>query len=309
MTIRQIRWARNRKPIGLAADPTAPKPPGPLGLRPVVFASPKQQIQAIKKLKMPSPARDAKTKLARDVSWPLFKKKDPDIGDLQQGALHNCPLVSLLAALANTNIGRKHIRKLVMEHKAVTETDLSGVVNELDSTPASKKITTNRYFKVKLGSRSYEVSSVLYTDDADRNWSPIYMGSPTEVLWPCLIEKAYAKKEGGYGQLDSAFGKGLTLNEIWKTVVGSDPQGFKVDDKTKSAEILAAARAAKRIPTVAASKLKLGITGGAAAWHGYVVLGVTGSKIKLYDPMKLKNYTFSLKEFSEDFEAVLYGGP
>jgi hypothetical protein len=270
-------------------------------LHPVIFAVPKLQTQATKKLTMPKPASDSATKLVRHVPWDLFKHETPAVSDVEQsGRLSNCPLAALLSALAHTPKGRAHIKSLVTQVSAIVETDVSGVASELDSTPPGNKITTPYYFTVQLGGKAIEVSSVFYTDDADAGWDLIYMTSPNQALWPGVIEKAYAVKEGGYGALDSGSGKGLTLNEIWKVVVGSTADGFAVNTQTHEAQIRAAVTAARTRPTVAASD---------AAWHGFAVLGMRDARIELYDPMKPGREMVSMADFRTKFSALLYGSP
>jgi hypothetical protein len=126
---------------------------------------------------MPPPAGNG-TYYVHSFVTTLVSKNGPVVDDVQQGALANCPIAAILAALAHTESGRKRIAGMVSESTAAVETDLSGVASKLDNPPKNNKITTNRYFTVSLGN-AIEVSDVLYTDDADANWSPIYMKSPT----------------------------------------------------------------------------------------------------------------------------------
>jgi hypothetical protein len=277
--------------------------PGPLSFGPGIFLAPNQTAKAIKKLTMPPPAGGAKTIVARDVPWSLYAKTAPALADVSQGALANCPLASLLAALAYTGSGQKLIQSIVAEQAGVVETDLSGVADRLEEPPSGNRIMTTRYFTVKLGGKTFEVSGVLYTDDADRNWTPAYMRSPTNIIWPCVIEKAYAVKEGGYENLDS---KGLTANAIWEVVVGAKPGGFEVGAKTDDAKIRAAAENAARTPTIAASKDE---ATDVTAWHGFAVLGMKDGGIELYDPMMVRRQTVSLAVFHKNFQAVLFGTP
>jgi hypothetical protein len=276
--------------------------PGPLSVGPGIFLAPKQIAKAVKTLGMPPPAGGAKTIVARDVTWSLYAKATPALADVSQGALANCPLAALLAALAYTANGRKRVESIVTEQAAIVETDLSSVADHLEEVPSGNRIQSTRYFTVKLGGKSIEVSGVLYTDDA-RNWTPAYMRSPTGVIWPCVIEKAYAEKEGGYEALDS---KGLTANAIWEVVVGAPPSGFPVTGKTDDAKIRAAIDNAARIPTIAASADE---AQDVTAWHGFAVLGMKGAQIELYDPMMVRRQAVSLDVFRKNFTAVLFGTP
>ena len=277
--------------------------PGPLNAGPGVFLAPKQVAKAVKKLTMPPPAGGAKTIVARDVGWNRFTEVKLALADVSQGALANCPLASLLAALAYTASGQDLIDRIVTEQAAVVETDLSAVADRLEEVPTGNRIASTRYFKVTLGGKTFEVSPVLYTDDADKNWTPAYMGSPTSVIWACMIEKAYAVKEGGYEELDS---KGLTANAIWEVVVGAKPGGFPVNGKTDDAKIKGAVDNAAKVPTIAASNDD---AKDVPSWHGFAVLGMKSGGVELYDPMMVRRQTVTLDVFRKNFQAILFGNP
>lgn len=292
-------------PLGIVPGTGGQRLPGPLNYTPGVYLGPNQPSSApkrpalLKRLMMPPPAADSRTKVARDIEWNLFSDKGaPALTDVIQGGLANCPLASLLAALAFTSAGQRHLLGMVTEHKDTVETDLSGVADELEE--KIDKIVTGRYFTVKLVSKSFEVSSVLYTDEA-RDPNPIYMTSPNQVLWPCLIEKAFAAKVGGYEGLNDP--NKLSANTIWETITGSKPDGFEVTAKTPPAKIQGVAKNANRTPTIAASKDDATAVTG---WHGFTVLGLKGSKIELYDPMEAERKTLSLPNFIKNFKAILY---
>lgn len=295
-------------PLGIAPGAGGARPPGPLGYAPGVYLAPNQSSGATKKpsapkqLKMPPPAADSVTKLARDIKWSLFTSDgSPALNDVKQGALANCPLASLLAALAFTSTGQRHLLGLVAEQKATVETDLSAVAKDLEEAPGNNKITTDRYFTVTLERQAFEVSSVLYTDEA-RDPNPIYMTSPNQALWPCVIEKALAAKVGGYNEVDDP--SKLTANRIWEIVMGAKPDGFEVTDKTPRAKLEEVAKNAKRVPTIAASKDE---AADVSPWHGFTVLGMKEKHIELYDPSAAKRKLLSLPTFIKNFKAVLHG--
>ncbi len=233
---------------------------------------------AVKTLKMPKPAPDNITKLVRAVLWPLGKD-NPAPGDVRQGGLGNCQVASILAALANTSIGRARIGALVDEHRGAVVTDLSDVLKELAEPPKERdKIISDRSFTVTLGKGSAEVTDVFYTDEGDRDtWSMIYMDSPkpNQKLWPCVIEKGYAVVLGNdYNKLNSFEVDGqkpyLPAEEVWSDLVGKDP-AFLDPSKIKEA-----AAAASLFPTIAASRDDAKKVTG---WHGFAVLGLGGSAI------------------------------
>jgi hypothetical protein len=145
---------------------------------------------------------------------------------------------------------------------------------------------------------------VLYTDDGDRDWGPLYMTSPNKALWPCVIEKAFAAKLGGYTELDYRYAKPGTRTSgfFWEVVLNAPPNILPVTVSTSSAAIQNIAQAAKTKPAISASKDgAAGVTGD----HGFAVLGMLGPKIELYDPNTTKRQTLSLGEFRNNFEMML----
>ena len=303
MTLRSDNRARLPGPIGNSTAGAGARVPGPLGFQVVVMTP--VAVAQVKALKMPPPASGDEKYYAHSFGSNLFNKGGPVVADVQQGNLAICPIAAILAALAHTASGKKRLAGMVAEHSAVVETDLTGV-SKLE-TP-EKKIITKRYFTVTLG-KTFEVSDVLYTDDADRNWSPIYMKSPTDALWACMIEKAFAVQMGSYQELDR---EGVTVNHFWKILLGADPQGIKVDDNTDLSRIKSIASAAAKVPTIGASRddpqVETHSRGKVASWHGYAVLGVRGSNIELYDPHR-KKLELSLAEFRSFFQALFFGNP
>lgn len=301
MTLQHRGGARVPGPLGVSPGGVGGRLPGPLAFRHVLVATPGVVARLTKTLKMPPPAADSKTKQARLVTWDLFRKQAPATVDVKQGGLANCPIASILAALAHTESGRQRIQGIVAEHPGAVVTDLSGVAGELDSPPKDNKIVSNRYFSVTLGKTSFEVSDVLYTDDADRNWDPIYMRSPTEALWPCVIEKAFAVREGSYQKIDEED----LANAFWTVLVGSDPEVLLITDKTDLAEIRTAVAAAAKVPTIGASRDD---ATKVEPWHGYAVMRIQDSTVELYNPYG-KTEKISLKDFRSNFKAILRGNP
>jgi len=253
---------------------------GPAGTQTATKAATKAHA-----FKMPKAfdSASATTKVARVVDWPLFGKSGPKTTDISQGALPNCPLPTILAAMANTADGRKRILAMVTPHDDAAVTDLSDVLDQVSDQTGS--VTSKRYFTVKLA-KEIEVSDVLYTDDADSGWSPLYMqasdsGSP--VLWACVIEKAYAVQEGGYDKLNE-----MVVNKVWKDILGAKPNGFEINGKTDLEKIRERAANASKVPTILASKNDKSIEDASKQKvvhdHGYAVLGMTGNTVNLYNP-------------------------
>ena len=303
-------------PTGMSAGPGAGRIPGSLGLGAGAGAPPSPSASSPKLLPMPNPAGDGKTKVASDMTWKLFPGKVA-LGDVQQQTLLDCTVGALLAAHAHTETGRKKIRGMLDEHGGTVETDLSHLPDDVqiavdkkdkpgaeakNGEPARpKKRASSRYFTVRLGAKSVEVSPLLYTDES-RDPEPVYMSSPTNALWPCLVEKAYAQMLGDYAKLNSPNDK--NANTIWEEVTGLAPNAFKVADAT-DAEILGAAKRANHVPTIAASIMGTTTESDLQGFHGFVLLGLAEKKLRVYDASKLTTTSLAVEQFRANFTVVL----
>ncbi len=320
MTLQYKGGARFPGPLGTSPGILGGRLPGPLRFRQVDLSK-GGATKAIKKLEMPPPTRIISSVIrARTVSWKLGKKM-PARGDVQQGALANCPVGAILAALAHTESGRTRIDSLITEYVgASVETTLSANVMTVlssetqeggnpDYTSQVKTLHSNRYFAVTLGNM-IEVSDTFYVKGSNDTFADMeYMDSPTEMLWPCVIEKAYAVKLKSYEELDDPK---HTVEEFWEVLVGKKPVVIRDGNMTEQ-KIRAAAIAASKVPTIGATRdevPKIDNTGATRvdSDHGYAVLGIQGSSIELYNPWG-KTEKISIKDFSSNFEAIYYGSP
>jgi hypothetical protein len=100
------------------------------------------------------------------------------------------------------------------------------------------------------------------------------MESPNNALWPCVIEKAYAKhlNKGGY----TIFEKFSDAEQVWKDIAGVKPGRLELV-KAKNEEIINVLMGSGKTPTIATTPD-----------HGYVVRGKLSraedkDDIKLYD--------------------------
>jgi hypothetical protein len=286
---------------------------GPAGYRPLydtkTGAKTDAAPPAVKKVftvKMPSAFDSASTttKIARVVEWPLFGTSGPRVSDIAQGSLPNCPLPTILAAMANTASGRTRILQIVTEHAETSITDLSGVADDISDQTGS--LSSKRYFSVKL-SKVAEVTDVFYTDDADQGWNLLYMhasGNGNPVLWPAIIEKAYAMNLGGYAKLNE-----MQVNTVWKEGMGADPHGFSITPKTDVARIREQAEQASKRPVILASSADASIEAASKQKvvrdHGYAVLGIEGNTIKLYNPWG-EPVSLPVTDIPKFFQAMFY---
>jgi hypothetical protein len=298
--------------------------PGPLGIGPSILLMDSTVTKlAPKTLTMPAPTQD-RTKHVHVVTWDLGAAS-PRTTDVIQGGLANCPVASILAAMANTPRGAAQISKAVREHSANVVTDLAGVMQYLDDDldwvdRPKGSLSSNRYFSVDLPGIKQEVSDVFYTDQADRGWDLVYIGFQgirrdkgiKPVLWPSVIEKAYAAQLGGYQKLDA-------LNDpvvAWKALVGPASTLVQVKD-LKDSDITRLVQAASGVPTIATTRddrsapdnktVEHDSGGLLEGWHGYAVTGLAGSQIALYDPFG-KPVKVSLAQFKKFFTTIVYGG-
>ncbi len=316
MTLPYRGSARFPGPLGTSQGTLGGRVPGPLGFRQVDLAN-KGATKSSKTLIMPPPWSSSNIRV-REVDWKLSNGV-PVTGDVMQGALPNCPVAAILAALAHTATGQKHIDGMVTAYiGAAVKTTLSNAIittvsaetaDDPDYQPQVKDIISNRYFTVTLWKEALketlEVHDTFYAEYADNAYLKlVYMSSPNQVLWPCVIEKACALLFGSYKEIGNY--KKHTANEFWEVLVGSKPQGFKVTDATDIEKIREAARGAPKIPTMGASRDDAKKVTG---WHGYAVLGIQDSAIALYDPAKAKKFTMSFEDFRSNFQVLLFGNP
>jgi hypothetical protein len=312
MTLQYKGGARTPGPLGGPAGTLGGRIPGPLGFK-HVDAPKGTATKAAKVLAMPTPASGSSAILrARSVAWPLLNKDSLLPEDVKQGELDNCPIPAILAALAHTASGKKRLDSLITEYAGDSKTTFSkDIVKELSSQTdgdpdyraPDNEVMSKRYFSVNLGA-AIEVSDVFYmryTDGTDVDM--IYMGSPKEALWPCVIEKAYASKIGGYEELNDA--SKHTINEFWTVLVGSQPGGFAIDEKTDLTTISEAAKVAGRVPTIGASRVD---ATKVVHHHGFAILGIQGSTIELYNPHG-NRVKLSVADFRSSFQAVFFGNP
>lgn len=291
-------------------------PPGPAGLsgptgntlwQKPTHTPPPNATPAVRKTVMPLPLDDSTSKNAHAVTLPLFNQRGPAFDDVQQApSLMNCPVASILAALAFTTAGRLAITKLIKESSGATETQFPGLKSgDLVDPPAGMKIASSRYFTVALPRGTQVVSDVLYTDDADRGWSALYMRDPRDkCMWAAVIEKALALQLGSYRDFDFD-AKPVTANEFFEKLTGAKPGGFAIDKHTPAAKIIAAAQDSTKVSSIAASKPDMRDVSKVTAFHGHAMLGMQGKSIRLYDPAKAKTLLLTVAEFQHDFQAIL----
>ena len=272
-----------------------------------------QATKAVKTTIMPAPTNDQDSKDVHVVLLPLFdpKKNVPSFSEVKQApGIANCPVASMLAAMAFTPDGQKLIHSMLTETPGNVVTDLSAIKAGVLSNPPGPTLSSNRYFTVKLGDGPIDVSDVLYTDDHDFGWSPLYLRDPgDQTIWASIIEKALAVKLKSYENFDAL---NISANDFWKKITGVQPGQVDIKPDTPLSTITDRVKASVNVPSIAASKgdpgsdmtLKDGTS--LSANHGFAILGFQGDKIRLYDPAKAKTLLLSPAEFRADFLAILH---
>jgi hypothetical protein len=297
---------------------------GPLSFKEVNAAT-TSPTRASKSLPMPVPWHSS-TIIRAAVVGTKLSDGAPVTKQVRQGSLPNCPIAAILAALGNTKDGQRYLDTLITQFSGTTvKTSLSGDVmakliwadEDVDDKPQAKELTSQRYFVVTLKAfkKPIEVHDTFYVEYTDGpNLQLVYMNSPSDVLWPSVIEKACALHYGSYPAM-SDYNK-IKVDDFWELLLGSRPNPLVIEDSTDIEKIRDAARAAPRIPTMAASRTVhrdghlAPIRDGSpiTPWHGFAVLGMTGKNIDLYDPAKAKVISITFEEFRSDFQRIYSGG-
>lgn len=289
-----------------------PRVPGPTGRtlwdKQSTSQGPGTATKAVKTTKMPPPTNDSDDKDVHVIPWSLFttSKKSPVFNEVKQASgIANCPVASILAALAFTPVGKTVIQRMVSETAANVLTDLSGLpAGTLSNPPSGNTISSSRYFTVKLPGGSIDVSDVLYTDDHDSGWSPLYLRDPSEQsIWASIIEKALAVQLQSYENFDAL---DISANEFWEKITGPKPGVIEIKADTPLSTITAAVNASTRVPSIGASKPNPTDVKFVSEFHGFAILGFQGPKIQLYDPAKATILPISPADFRHDFQAILY---
>jgi hypothetical protein len=247
------------------------------------------------------------------VPWELFHGKGAiKMGDIKQGEITNCPLPTILAAMANTAGGSNKIRSMISTHQGTVVTDLAMESEYTSGKIEHQKVSSSRYFKVVLNDgKTHEISDVFFMNDSDGKMgmadgpSLTYMGAPNMVIWGCVIEKAYAKAKGGYNEID--LDGNLSVSDVWRDVASKSYDILDLADagrkkSQKDKDILAFCRRGSTQPMLAATGAATRTLGFG---HGYVVLGVRGENILLYDAAALQKSTVTVDQFRNDVVQVL----
>jgi hypothetical protein len=246
------------------------------------------------------------------VNLPLFAG-DPGVPaaeDVMQGALDNCPVAAILAALAH--VSPESVGGMIARSTADVRSRRRS--DPHDSFP----YRTDRLYTVQFrGGHPVQVSSFLYYTGG----AIAYAHSPDDrAAWMSYIEKAYAVFRGGdsYNQLGRATqaGQALTTNTIMEDLAG--PYDFADMEENRlyrsgsesaplSDAVLRDMLAQAGHKATIAASAGSGVPENVVPNHAYTVLGRSRNTVSLRNPQGGSDavVTFSFDQFKTIFRAVL----
>jgi hypothetical protein len=257
--------------------------------------------QGLREITEPSPRRDDESwgiQLARHDKelWGQEKKHD----EVKQGAILNCPLPALLAALIHTRKLDTYIKITARAAKVKSRyKDLSAYPesNKKENPPLAKNETQTTFEIAFPGDAKTEVTNFLWSNSGG---AAEYGRSSSDVLWVSVIEKAFVVLKCGasFETLASA-DKGPSANDVVEFVTGSVQ--VKETAKLGASELTATLTAATTVPTIA----RRGNIDNNLA-HAYAVLGLSAGKVKLYDALGQRDREITLDAFKKDYDYIFH---
>ncbi|WP_392532933.1 C2 family cysteine protease [Nostoc sp. C117] len=137
--------------------------------------------------------------------------RDPFVGeptskDIEQGAIGDCWLLSVLASIVDTSEGKKAIKSMIAPTTAADSWRVRVFLrNSVESEETRKvEVTVNNWFAAN------ESGELLFAQ-----------ASETQGIWPQIIEKATASIKGGYENIS-----GGSIIEAFRLVTGNIPKGY-----------------------------------------------------------------------------------
>ncbi len=302
--------------MGSSHQPAAPQPRGPIGRLPpgsIVLAQAGGIVPANPNVTPwgahePTPIGGpgaARLQLL-DVTLPVFQAQGPQVDDVVQGGISTCPAAAALVAMAHADPAA--IRSLFVA--------------------SSYQAGPPRVYSIRFrgsGVRAVRVTTRLYHQAG----SLVYASSGNNVIWPSLLEKAYAVYRGGNSyrglakrqrQLGSPPDVARVMqdfvgNYLWiaHTNAQNIAQPLTGLSAAKRGDLVRALRRSTRRPTIAAS-LGAGVPAATnvTAEHVYAVLGYGRGRVTLRNPWNISympagaQFTLSLAQFQSAFLMVLW---
>lgn len=198
--------------------------------------------------------------------------------DLNQGALGDCWWLAGIGAIADQDPGV--IKDMINENGNGTYTVTFGDGSQVTVTPDLVVNSNN---------------SAAFSDPGSEG-----------VLWPAILEKAYAMKEGGYGEIEGGWPK-----DAMETVTGEDageiPMWMVNEDTLSSMMEEGSALTVTTPGDKKDSHYELESGDELAGNHAYVVKEIKDGKVTLYNPWGHQHATLTMDEFREKLQTVEAG--
>jgi hypothetical protein len=200
---------------------------------------------------------------------------DIQIDDVQQGSLGDCYFLAILAAIARTR--PDYIRNMVRDNEdgtyTVTFQTATGWLGSMGILTDQEVIVDNQFWTDAGGTPTYAKSRDTGTSGPE--------------LWVMLIEKAYAKLKGGYGNIAG----GTLTGDPWETVTGEGSGSVALSglEDSELEEQTNEHFAEDNLPVVFWSKSDATLNdindpNGVVPDHEYALNGYSGGSYDLYNP-------------------------
>jgi hypothetical protein len=203
---------------------------------------------------------------------------EPSLSDVNQGAIGDCWWLASMGALAQTEEGRNQIRNMIRQNPNGTYTV---------SFPDGEQVTVTPSFPIK------EAGNTAYAQAA---------GDPP-VVWPLVLEKALAEREGSYGPL-----VGGRASEGMETLTGQESTTYDTGDITQEelqGWLDEGGVTASSLTEDDADGKEAYEDGRFIAGHAYVVQDIgDDGKVRLYNPWGNTHATVTMEEFNRYFRGV-----
>jgi hypothetical protein len=201
----------------------------------------------------------------------------PSLEDIDQGSLADCWFMASMGALAHTEEGRERIKNMI-------------------------KMNPNGTYSVTFPDGEVVDVTPFFPVDGDGDLTYARPNGHPPVIWPLLLEKAYAQYLGTYGHLDQdAPSKGLEdltgVDSEWH-----EPGDMSLDDlrnRLEEGAVIVSTPDADEVEGKEIYDSRLNTN------HAYVVKSVTeDGKVELYNPWGDNHETITMDEFRQYLEGV-----
>ena len=250
----------------------------------------------------------------QDVRLPVFGHQGPQPDDIVQGAISTCPAAAAMMAMAHANPAA--IRSMITGYQAGTPAT--------STAPALPRVYNIQFRRrnarvVRVTTRFYHQAGQL-----------IYASSPNGVIWPSLLEKAYAVFAGGNSYSGLARSQRQLSNppdisQVMQAFVGNFGWIAHTNAQNVTQPLTGLSSAQRRNlirelnqagnrPTIAASLgSNVPVATNVVANHGYAVLAYSGGRVTLRNPWNNASiaggaqFRLTLNDFQSTFQMVLWG--